>query len=244
MIADLPVTVEGDGPGLLCLHGGPGLSDYLATALGDETLGWRRICYTQRGLDNAVVLGHSWGGFLAVALATEHPDRVRGMLLVDPVGITGDGGYERFAEQILARTPEDVRVRADELDQRAMSGQGTEADALESMRLLWPAYFNDPPSAPPMPEETRLSIAGYSQALEDLMAILASGELPGRAASYGGPVELLYGLGSPLPVETQLETAHTFPRGSATGVPDAGHFPWLEQPGCVADALVRLAAQL
>jgi pimeloyl-ACP methyl ester carboxylesterase len=57
-------------------------------------------------------------------------------------------------------------------------------------------------------------------------------------------VEVLYGLGSPMPVEAAIETAAAFPRGSATGVPDAGHFPWLEQPGCVADALVRLATLL
>jgi pimeloyl-ACP methyl ester carboxylesterase len=84
----------------------------------------------------------------------------------------------------------------------------------------------------------------YSQTFEDLMPQLASGELPERAAAYGGPVELLYGLGSPIPVETGIETAAAFPRGSASGVPEAGHFPWVEQPGCVADALVRLAALL
>ena len=95
-----------------------------------------------------------------------------------------------------------------------------------------------------MPEEIRLTVAGYSEALEDVTQILGSGELPRRAAAYDGPVELLYGLGSPFPAESQLETAHAFPQGSATGVPDAGHFPWLEQPGCVADALVRLGARL
>ena len=87
MSTELPPTIEGDGPALLCLHGGPGMSDYL-DVLGDETDGWRRIRYTQRGLapsttdgpftvaqhvadavavldalglEDVVVLGHSWG---------------------------------------------------------------------------------------------------------------------------------------------------------------------------------------
>ena len=91
-----PTTVLGDGPPLLFLHGGPGLSDYLSNMPAGETAGWRRIGYTQRGLspapvdgpftvaqhvadaisvldaeglDQAVVLGHSWGGFLAAVLA-------------------------------------------------------------------------------------------------------------------------------------------------------------------------------
>jgi pimeloyl-ACP methyl ester carboxylesterase len=57
-------------------------------------------------------------------------------------------------------------------------------------------------------------------------------------------VEVVYGLDGPFPVEAALETAAAFPRGSATGVPDAGHFTWLEQPGCVADGLVRLGTLL
>jgi proline iminopeptidase len=267
---ELPPTIEGDGPALLCLHGGPGMSDYL-DVLGDETDGWRRIRYTQRGLapsttdgpftvgqhvadavavldalglEDVVVLGHSWGGFLAAVLAIEHPDRVRGLLLVDPLGIVGDGGYERFEAQLTARTPEDVRAKAEELDQRAMSGKGTEDDALESFRLVWPGYFNDPATAPPMPDGIRLSVPGYSQTFEDLQALLASGDLPSRAAAYAGPVDVVYGLGSPFPVEAALETAAAFPHGRATGVPEAGHFSWLEQPGCVADGLVRLGTQL
>jgi proline iminopeptidase len=270
MSVEFPVTSEGDGPPLLCLHGGPGMSDYLAM-LGDETDGWRRIRYTQRGLapstldgpytlaqhvadavavlddlglEDAVVLGHSWGGFLAPALAMAHPDRVRGMLLVDPLGIVGDGGYERFSAEMLARTPEDVRALADELDQKVMAGQGSDADALQSLRLVWPAYFNDASSAVPMPDDLRLSAACNAATWEDVMPMLASGDLPARAAAYGGPVEVLYGLGSPFRVETGIETAAVFPRGGATGVPGAGHFPWIEQPGCVADALVRLAALL
>ena len=268
MTTDLPPTLEGDGPALLCLHGGPGMSDYL-DLLGDETDGWRRIRYTQRGLapsttdgpftvaqhvadavavlddlglEDAVVLGHSWGGFLAAVLAMEHPERVRGLLLVDPLGIVGDGGYARFEEQLTARTPEEVRARADELDKRAMAGEGTEDDALESFRLVWPGYFNDPATAPPMPDDIRLSVPGYSQTFEDLLALLAAGDLPSRAAAYDGPVEVVYGLGSPFPVEAAIETAAAFPRGQRHRRAGGRPLPWLEQPGCVADGLVRLAS--
>ena len=85
---------------------------------------------------------------------------------------------------------------------------------------------------------------GYSETFDDILALLATGDLPGRAAAYDGPVEVIYGLGSPIPAEAAIATAAAFPHGSATGVPEAGHFPWLEQPGCLAEALVRLAARL
>ena len=242
------------------------MSDYL-DVLGDETDGWRRIRYTQRGLapsttdgpftvaqhvadavavldalglEDVVVLGHSWGGFLAAVLAMEHPDRVRGLLLVDPLGIVGDGGYERFEAQLTARTPEDVRAQAEELDKRAMAGEGTEDDALESFRLVWPGLLQRPGHRSPD--------AGRHPAQRARLQPDVRG--PPGAARDGRPAEPRRGVrrtgggrlrpGSPFPVEAALETAAAFPHGMATGVPEAGHFPWLEQPGCVADGLVRL----
>jgi proline iminopeptidase len=94
-------SVSGTGRDLLVLHGGPGMSDYMAAADG-EFGGWRTIRYQQRGLrpsavdgpfsaprhvadaiavldalqvERAVVLGHSWSGHLALQLALASPDR-------------------------------------------------------------------------------------------------------------------------------------------------------------------------
>jgi pimeloyl-ACP methyl ester carboxylesterase len=45
----------GEGPPLLLLHGGPGLSDYMSL-LGAETAGWRSIGYQQRGIPPSALL--------------------------------------------------------------------------------------------------------------------------------------------------------------------------------------------
>ena len=261
MTASFPTTELGDGPALLLLHGGPGLSDYLSAMPADETAGWRRIGYTQRGLapspvdgpftvaqhvddaiavldslglDDAVVLGHSWGGFLAAALAMEHPDRVRGLLLVDLLGIDGDGGSAEFGEAMVARTPEESRRRAEALDERAMAGEGTEDDAVESLRLVWPAYFADPATAPPMPD----GHPPVDPLLQpDQRRHRRAAHRRGPACPRRGvrpPVEILHGLGSPMPAVAATATAACFPQGRATGLSGAGHFPWMEQPGCVA----------
>ncbi|MFL5884308.1 MAG: alpha/beta fold hydrolase, partial [Thermoleophilaceae bacterium] len=38
-----------------------------------------------RGVDSAIVAGHSWGAGVAIALAERHPQRVRRLVLVNPV---------------------------------------------------------------------------------------------------------------------------------------------------------------
>lgn len=38
------------------------------------------------GVEHAWAIGHSWGGHLALHLALAHPDRLDGLLLIDPLG--------------------------------------------------------------------------------------------------------------------------------------------------------------
>ena len=41
--------------------------------------------------------------------------------------------------------------------------------------------------------------------------------------------------------EAGLASAARVPGGWGVSVPDAGHFPWIETPGCVSSAMHRLA---
>ncbi|MGE0233109.1 MAG: alpha/beta fold hydrolase [Flavobacteriaceae bacterium] len=62
-----------------------------------------RLCVaalTRMGVEKAVVVGHSWGGAMALALALDYPDRVGGLVLLAPVSHPWPGGitwYYRLA---------------------------------------------------------------------------------------------------------------------------------------------------
>jgi pimeloyl-ACP methyl ester carboxylesterase len=135
------------------------------------------------------------------------------------------------------RTPPDVREHANELDERAMRGEGSVDDAVESMRLYWPAYFADPPSAPPMPP-IRLSVAGYGETFQSLVDELPA--LERSLSAIGVPTGFVVGAGSPMPGTASTETAARIPGAWVETVPGAGHFVWVEAPGSVRAALDRL----
>jgi proline iminopeptidase len=261
--------VEGGGPPVLLLHGGPSLSFNCLDGLVDELVpGYQVAGYQQRSLlpstlegpftverhvadaasvldaldwPRAIVVGHSWGGYLMLALAATHEDRLIAGMGIDSIGVLGDGGTAEFERAMSDRTPRDARRRAEELDRRAMAGQGTEAEAMEGMRLVWPAYFADPEQAPPMPD-VRLSVEGYSETLESMF-----GGMEALAAILPGvqrPILLMYGDRSPIPASASTDLAAHMPQTEAVAIADAGHFLWLEQRGAVRQALDRLVRSL
>jgi proline iminopeptidase len=261
--------VGGEGPPVLLLHGGPGLSyeylDGLAADIGD---GYRVAAFQQRGLEpslvegpfdletavadvgavldalgweRAWVLGHSWGGHLLLHLAVGIPDRLLGALAVDPLGGTGDGGTAAFEAEMFARTPEADRARSVELDERALAGEGTPDELDESLRLVWPAYFASPDDIMPF-VPWRSSVDAYSGLWKSLHAAL-----PALAESLGSvsiPFGFVAGGSSPMPVDdAAAATARAISGAWLDVVAGAGHFPWHERTGCVRRALDRMTTR-
>ena len=257
----------GDGPPVLLLHGGPGMSFHYLRDLADELAEENDVAWYQQrgqppsaeegphtvatdvddarrvldtlGWDKAYVVGHSWGGHLALHVAETMPDRLLGVLAVDPLGAVGDGRWAEFDAEMLRRTPESVRARAQEIDELSMKGEADDALALEGFRLVWPAYFADPEAAPPMPE-VQMASERTGQMVPSINA-----ELPKLEAGLSQilvPVGFVHGSRSPMPLEASTDAADRIPGAWVDVVDGAGHFIWVEAPGAVRDSLRRLTA--
>ena len=259
---------SGSGPPVLLLHGGPGLGfDYLRD-LADELAEENDVAqYQQRGLapsasdgpftvatdvgdarrvldalgwDKAYVVGHSWGGQLALHLAEALPERLFGVLAVDPLGSVGDGRWPEFDEEIFRRTPEELRARARELDELVTEGDADEQMALEQMRLVWPAYFADPEQAPPMPQ-LRMASERSAQMGPSILAQLPV--LEAGLPRIRVPVGFVHGSRSPMPVAASTDAADRIPGAWVEVIDGAGHFVWVEAPGAVRASLRRLTVR-
>jgi pimeloyl-ACP methyl ester carboxylesterase len=259
--------VAGQGSPVVALHGGPALSfDYLDRVVEEVGARHRVATFQQRGLapsttegeftiaeavgdivavldelgwDTAYLMGHSWGGHLALHAATAVPERLSGVLAIDPLGAVGDGGSAEFMAELVVRMPDANRPRFDELEAKeSADGLSTEED-VEQLRLLWPSYFAEPSTAPAMPP-VEMSQPAYEGLWADLNARLP--ELEAALPSISVPVGVLVGERSPIPTRAGTDTADRIPGAWWHVEPGAGHFIWLEVPGAVLSAMNRLTA--
>src|SRR5689334_16048724 len=128
----------GVGDPALLLHGGPGLSEHL-DELAEELRRARlsTVRFQQRGvapstregpfdvarhvadaiavldvagIERAWLIGHSWGGYLALQIASRHPERALGILAIGSLGGVGDGGAESLGPNLLAKVSEEARA--------------------------------------------------------------------------------------------------------------------------------------
>jgi pimeloyl-ACP methyl ester carboxylesterase len=253
------------GPPALLLHGGPSLSEYLESLATELDGAMTTVRYQQRGLPPSVVdgpkdvdahvadavavlnalgwergwlVGHSWGGHLAMHLAVAHPERVLGLVILDTLGAVADGGTAALGPNLMAELSDEDRARAQELDARDDRGEASEADRREMMSLLWPYYFGDPSAAPPMPD-FRFHTSG-AETWASIFSHFERGTLERGLPGLDMPVLITHGERSPIPLVEAARTAALMPNARLFVHEGRGHWPWLEEPGIVR----RLVSEL
>ncbi len=229
-------------PRALLLHGGPGLPDYLDPLAAELAPLFELDRYSQqRHLDVPAfvaealehlrapswIVGHSWGGYLALQVAAAAPKRLLGLVLVGSLGAFGDGGWQAAGPRLVARLTDDERARLEQ----AAPGDG--------LAIIWPGYFSRRELAPPYP--------GWRTDPDVLAAIYAwvqehGSELAPALAGFARPVLILHGTYDHIPLEPLEATAALLPGSELAVLDGVGHFPWLEQPGVVHDAVVDFVA--
>jgi pimeloyl-ACP methyl ester carboxylesterase len=254
----------GDGQPALLLHGGAAVPDYMGPCAEQLDGLFETFRYTQRGtppsdggppytieshmadalavldrfgFERAWAIGHSWGGHLALHLAVAHPERVTGVLCVDPLG--ADPSVFAVFEQRLdeALTPED-RTRVHEIEERRRAGEVTETELVERFRLVWPVYFAGPENASPPPQ--RIGAKASIETNRSLAEHFERGTLKRRLPEVRVPALFVHGEDDPMPPASSTATAGLIPGALVETIPDCGHFPWLEQPEAFRTAVERL----
>ncbi|MGE5730644.1 MAG: alpha/beta fold hydrolase [Gemmatimonas sp.] len=172
------------------------------------------------------VLGHSWGGGIAMLAAAADAAGVRRLVLVDAVGPTSDW-MPRVRQAVLDRLVGDEREAVERIPEETL---GDPDPALHSAyaRVVYPAWFADADLAKRFKPPDAISVTGA--------AILARLRRNGydwrdRLRGLSPPTLVIHGDLDPLPLAVSSTDPYILANARRAVIPSSGHMPFWEAPG-------------
>jgi len=191
------------------------------------------------GLEVLDVLAHSAGTLVTQAWASAHPERVGRLVLVTPSAALQ--GHDRAAEAAAIRgkrAGEPWYADAAEAQQALEDAPPAQRQSLvRATRPFWYGSWDE------RCQSHAASADGQTSKRAELGFAPKEGELdvPALLAGLAAVAAPVLAVGGELDAMTGAEAAAVvaaaFPQGTATVVPGAGHFPWVDQPAAFRAAV-------
>lgn len=171
------------------------------------------------------VLGHSWGGGIALLGVAADQAGTRRLVTVDSVGATSDW-IPVLRRNALVKLSGEARNRLERINEASLTSTDTEIHA-EQTQAIYPAWFGDPDLAMRFALPRSLNQTGAT-----VLARLRAQHYDWRREVSAVRVSTLviHGALDPLPVETSRELISLLPHAQHVVIPDAGHMPFWEAP--------------
>ena len=258
--ASLYVKTMGSGAPLVFVHGGPGLDhSYFLPHVAEMAKQNTLVFYDQRAngrsgigdttafsLDQFVedleairrhiqadkihLLGHSWGGFIAMQYALKYQENLHGLILMNTNAASA--AIQDIAGQRLQQhfTTEDQEAQAALFQTEAF--QKREPAALNKFfRLSFKHTFFDPEKTNALSFYFDEQFSEKSAALGRLRAdsTLTSYDLHEQLSSLKTPTLIIHTTHDPLTVEEVSLIDEAVPNSKLVVIEESGHFPFIEQ---------------
>jgi pimeloyl-ACP methyl ester carboxylesterase len=250
-------SAPGTEPPALYLHGVPASSEYWtpflerAGGIAPDLIGFGRSAkgghldysplglaesverfLTDLGVDRVKLVGHGWGGAVAMLLASRAPARIERLVVIDGVPLSGDLELPRVVR--LMRTPAIGEL---------LMGSVTRLMLARFLRkgTVRPDAWSDP--------QLRSIWEQFDQGTQRALLRLHRAAAPARLAELGSevgslelPALVVWGERDPW-LGPALADAYAarLPAATVRRIPDAGHWPWLDEPE-VVEAVTRFLA--
>lgn len=187
----------------------------------------------------AIFVGHSWGGMLAMAFASQHPTMVRSLILIAP------GPFRNFDDEIKtlhrnqrSRLSKFEVLQLDSITRVIENGNGTAQDSLEQRRLLRPAYVYDKSKFDDVLK--KINVRNFPAMTQLIRKDLKKNyDLSKSLSHYPGPIDVVCGQQDILAYCT-YELKILRPSVSVQWIEESGHFPMFEQPAKFYSILLKI----
>jgi proline iminopeptidase len=187
-------------------------------------------------LGKMILLGHSWGGLLAMRYAARHPDRVRALILMN----TAEPGqrYRARALEISQRRLAPDSAAFNRLARSEAFRRGDSSAVNSLLRLVFRTQFADTSKANLL--QIRLdprTAQNMSKVATLVMGPLGAFDMWNVAADIRVPTLIIHGTADAIPIDMPRELARTIRGAQFIVIEDVGHFPYIEKPNETSSAI-------
>ena len=182
-------------------------------------------------LKKIIILGHSWGGLLAMHYAINHPQHVSAMILMNSAPATSIG-FQTFEEEYKKRTKPIMK----ELVEIQTSDQFKQFDPKTTSlfyRKIFSTYFYKPHAVDKLTLSfTPMSAKNSAEIGNIFGSTLFSSpyDLRPQLQKLSIPTLVITGDADPIPVNAEKEIADAVKHAQFFVIKQSGHFPYIEQP--------------
>jgi len=202
------------------------------------------------GEEQLILLGHSYGGFLAALYAAEFPDRVSALVLVSPAELVEfpppSGGLYAQVERDL---PDDLRDDFAAFQREVFDFRGlwtkSDADLVALQERFTPYYVAAVEQrGGVIPETNDGEGAGGWMVWAQFLSMGRRHDYSEALGAYGGPVLVLHGEHDLQPEQASRLYLDYFPQAQFEVVDDASHFAFEEKPEAFATTVAPFLADV
>lgn len=175
---------------------------------------------THFNIQRVTLVGHSWGGMLAMEYTSKYPQRVEKLILI------GSGGPTvKFANYFNDNRL--MRLHKEDMEEAEMLKSQNESP----FKAMWPGYFFDRDKGLLSKKDTDFSSLFGQMGVGNISAnnYFATGnERVALLKGYSGDVDIIQGRQDPMGESTVYEIMQILPQSNIHFIERCGHFPWLE----------------
>ena len=197
------------------------------------------------GQEKLILIGHSYGGFLATLYAVEFPEHVEKMVLIAPAGVLkfpiAEGeGFDKIRDYLS----DEQKTEFDDFLSRYFDYGKIFTKSERDLSILNAEYVKHFTAALKsqglgLPNEGMedLTLTGGWMVHALYLSLGMKYDLREELKKVPVPVLVLHGEKDMMPDKASHEYADLFPRGEIHIIPEATHFPFVEKPQEFARAL-------
>ena len=184
----------------------------------------------QLGYDKIILLGHSWGGLLAMNYAIQHPDKLQSLVLLDSAPATSNS-FTLFLNEYVKRTTP-LRPELEKIERSAKFKEYDAETINDYYRKIFAVYFYKPALA------QNLSLDFTQESAKSGLNLFAFFEqsyyknynLKSALQKLQLPVLIVHGQTDIVPIATAYEIKDFIPNSKIVVLQKCDHFPYIEQP--------------